>query len=68
MNTIEKEIPVEKKEKKEVTNEVLMNSLKEGFDSINKSILQMNQSIVNLTNAFYAFLQYSTGKKRKKET
>ena len=68
MNTIEKEIPVEKKEKKEVTNEDLMNSLKEGFDSINKSILQMNQSIVNLTNAFYVFFNIQQGKKRKKET
>ena len=67
MNTIEKEIPVEKKEKKEVTNEDLMNSLKEGFDSINKSILQMNQSIVNLTNAFYVFFNIQQGKKGKKK-
>ena len=67
MNTIEKEIPVEKKEKKEVTNEDFMNSLKEGFDSINKSILQMNQSIVNLTNAFYVFFNIQQGKKGKKK-
>ena len=70
MNTIEKEIPVEKKEKKEVTNEDLMNSLnslKEGFGSINTSILKMNQAIVDLTNAFYAFFNIPKGKKGKKK-
>ena len=69
MNTIEKEIPAAK-EKKEVTHEDLMNSLnslKEGFGSINTSILKMNQSIADQTNAFYAFFNIPKGKKGKKK-
>ena len=64
MNNIEKEI-LSSKEKKEVTNEDLLNFMKEGFDSINKSILQMNQSIVDLTNAFYKFFNIQKGKRGK---
>ena len=66
MSTIEKEIPAEK-EKKEVTKEDLLQYMKEGFGTINNSILQLNQSIVDLTNTLYAFFDILKGKKNKKK-
>ena len=66
MSTIEKEIPAEK-EKKEVTKEDLLQCMKEGFGTINNSILQLNQSIVDLTNTLYAFFDILKEKKDKKK-